>query len=95
MLYISAGDFPTCLTRVIARGLAGGHSAPAERLKKIYDASLRNLPRAIRETDSIRVYDNSRPGLAPKFVLEASSGRLEFLANPMPDWLENTLRQDR
>lgn len=91
MLYINAGDFQNCLTRVIARGLTGGHSAPAERLKRIYEASLQNLPRAIREMDGVRAYDSSRSGLSPELVLEAICGKLEFSSNPMPDWLENAL----
>ncbi|HEY9793555.1 MAG TPA: AAA family ATPase [Candidatus Obscuribacterales bacterium] len=44
MMYVTAGDFDSCLQRVIARGFSGGHSAPAEQLKQIYDESLKNLP---------------------------------------------------
>lgn len=33
MIYISAGCFEECLTRVIARGLTGGHSAPVAELR--------------------------------------------------------------
>jgi len=87
MLYINAGDFENCLTRVIARGFAGGHSAPAARLRAIYDASVQNLPRAIREMDEIRVYDNSRLGLVPELVLEAIGGKIEYMRSPVPTWL--------
>ncbi len=91
MLYINAGSFENCLMRVIARGFAGGHSAPAELLRTIYEASLQNLSRAIREMDEIRVYDNSRLGLVPELVLEAISGEIEFKRKPVPDWLANAL----
>ena len=35
------------IDRVIARAEAGGHSAPPERIREIYKASLKNLPRAL------------------------------------------------
>jgi len=91
MLYINAGDFESCLNRVIARGFAGGHSAPAEQLKTIYDASLLNLTAAIRDMDEIRIYDNSQPGRTPELELEAIRGEIQFVAKPLPNWLARTL----
>ena len=90
MVYVCAGDFDSCLHRVIARGFLGGHSAPADQLKKIHSASLRNLPRAIREMDKLRVYD-SRLGETPSLVLEAISGKIEFMRKPVPVWLTSAL----
>jgi predicted ABC-type ATPase len=87
MLYICAGDFENCLLRVKARGFAGGHSAPLDQLKKIYSASIQNLPRAIQEMDEIRVYDNSHPGKSINLVLEAIGRKVEYIAKPAPGWL--------
>ncbi len=92
MLYVSGGDFNNCLKRVIARGFAGGHSAPAEQLRIIYESSLKNLPRAINEMDGIRVYDNSRPGTMPNLLLEAISSRITFLSEPVPNWLAGAVK---
>jgi predicted ABC-type ATPase len=91
MLYINAGDFEHCLKRVIARGFAGGHSAPAEQLKTIYEASLLNLKTAIQEMDEIRVYDNSQPGMTPALALEAIHGEIQYIAPQLPDWLDRIL----
>lgn len=93
MLYLSAGDLKTCITRVIGRGLSGGHSAPVEQLEKIYQASLKNLPRAISEIDDIRVYDNSFPGKPPELLLEARFGQLKYVLMPLPKWLANALKE--
>ncbi len=93
MLYLSAGDLETCITRIIGRALGGGHSAPVEQLKKIYQASLNNLPRAISEIDSIRIYDNSFSGKPPEPILEAEFGQLKYVLTPLPEWLANALTE--
>jgi len=93
MIYLTAGDLNTCLTRVIARGLSGGHSAPVEQLKKIYRASLKNLPRAIRDIDNIRIYDNSFAGKPPELVLEAQFGQPKYMLTPLPEWLSESMKE--
>ena len=91
MRYIALNGFAQNLKRVIARALAGGHSAPADQLQKIHEASLRNLPKAIREMDRIQVYDNSAPDRQPKRVLSAQSGKVTYLHPSPPEWLEAVL----
>ena len=91
MRYIALNGFAQNLKRVIARALAGGHSAPADQLQKIHEASLRNLPKAIREMDRIQVYDNSAPDRRPKRVLSAQSGKVVYLHPSPPEWLEAVL----
>lgn len=91
MRYIALSDFSQNLMRVIARARAGGHSAPADQLRRIHDASLANLPRAIRETDELRVYDNSAPGRQPELLLSAQNGSINYLCMQAPHWLEDAL----
>ena len=91
MRYIALNGFAQNLKRVIARAFAGGHSAPADQLQKIHEASLRNLPKAIREMDRIQVYDNSAPDRRPKRVLSAQSGKVTYLHPSPPEWLEVVL----
>jgi predicted ABC-type ATPase len=54
MLYVALSDFSRNLKRVTDRARAGGHSAPAEQLLRIHQASLANLPRAVREADDLK-----------------------------------------
>ncbi len=77
------------------RADSGGHSAPESLLKAIYESSIHNLPRAIREMDFVHVYDNSRWGVAPTVLLQAESGEVVYLARHMPDWLARVLGQLR
>jgi len=91
MRYIALDGFQENLKRVISRALAGGHSAPAEQLQKIHEASLKNLPRAMREMDRIVVYDNSTLDQRPQRILIAQNGRVVWLHPSCPEWLKEAL----
>ena len=75
------------------RADAGGHSAPESVLRSIYESSLRNLPRAIREMDFVYVYDNSRWGVTPTVLLQSEKAEIVYLADDIPTWLEAALEE--
>lgn len=75
------------------RADAGGHSAPESVLRPIYEASIRNVSRAIREMDFLYVYDNSRWGVTPSVLLQAEKADVVYLADDIPKWLEAALEQ--
>jgi predicted ABC-type ATPase len=87
MRYLVLRDFTLHLTRVKARAHAGGHSASETTLRRIYEASLANLPRAISEMDQLWVYDNSPVGSPFKQMLHSENGSIRFLADNLPSWL--------
>ena len=60
MRYIALQTFAMHVERVKMRADKGGHSAPESVLRGIYERSIGNLPRAIREMHSVHIYDNSR-----------------------------------
>ena len=93
MLYVALSDFSQNLKRVTDRARAGGHSAPAEQLRGIHQASLANLPRAIHEVDDLNVYDNTAPGGPTQLVLSARNGVVTFRTSPCPGWLKQALDQ--
>jgi hypothetical protein len=76
---------------VIARGLSGGHAAPETQLRRIHEASLANLPQAIREMDEIRVCDNAAQGRGPRFVLSALDSRIVYVCPLPPEWLKRAM----
>jgi len=91
MRYVALSDFAMNLERVKIRADKGGHSAPEAVLSGIYEASISNLARAIRQMDTLRVYDNSEWGTPPTFVLESNAGNLLYrVASPL-GWLEMIL----
>jgi predicted ABC-type ATPase len=91
MRYLALRDFATHLERVKARADAGGHSASETTLRRIYEASLRNLRRAVLEMDILWVYDNTAIDASHPLVLEARSGEICFLADDAPGWLTAAL----
>jgi predicted ABC-type ATPase len=93
MRYLALETFEMHLERVKMRADKGGHSAPESLLRRIYDSSIRNLPRALREMDFIYVYDNSRWGQTPLVLLQAASGEIQFRAESIPSWLANVMRR--
>ncbi len=93
MRYLALETFAMHLERVKMRADRGGHSAPESVLRSIYDSSIHNLSRAIREMDFIRVYDNSRWGAIPTVQLQAEMGEIIYQAEPIPAWLVTALDQ--
>jgi predicted ABC-type ATPase len=72
--------FPTRRrSRVKARADARGHSASETTLRRIYEASLRNLRRAVLEMDILWVYDNTSIDASHPLILEALNGEICFL----------------
>jgi len=93
MHYLALANFAQHVERIKIRADRGGHSAPESVLRGIYDASLRNLPRAIREMDAIAVYDNGEQDTVPRVLLQAEGGHVVYVAGQHPEWLEQTLAE--
>ena len=93
MHYLALKNFAQHVERVRIRADRGGHSAPESVLRGIYDSSLRNLARAIREMDAIAVYDNGDQDTAPRVLLQAVGGQVVYIAGQHPEWLEQVLAE--
>jgi predicted ABC-type ATPase len=91
MRYLALRDFATHFDRVKARADAGGHSASETTLRRIHEASLRNLRRSVLEMDLLWVYDNTSVDASHPLVLEARNGEISFLADNAPAWLTAAL----
>lgn len=91
MVFVATDDVETNVVRVAARGLGGGHSAPAERVREVYRSSLGNLAAAVAVFDRVRVYDNSRDRVAPRLVATFRGGRLASQAADAPGWVARAL----
>ena len=91
MRYLALRDFRMHLERVKARADTGGHSASEATLRRIYEASLMNLRRAVQELDVVWVYDNTDIDASHPLVLEARNGEIHFIVESPPDWLSVAL----
>jgi predicted ABC-type ATPase len=93
MRYLALETFELHLARVLMRADKGGHSAPEGVLRGIYESSLSNLPRALREMDFIHVYDNSRWAVTPTVLLQAENGEIIYRVERLPIWLARVVEQ--
>jgi predicted ABC-type ATPase len=92
MEYVAAGSPEESIRRVAIRADGCGHAAPESLIRQAYAASVKNLPRAIREFDAVTVYDNARRGTPehpPRLVrvLRAERGRITWVVPSPPRWL--------
>jgi predicted ABC-type ATPase len=94
MEYVALASVEESINRVRKRAERGGHSAPPERVREIYEASLKNFPRALAEFDYVAVFDNTdiENRRQPALILETLNGRMLTLALHVPEWVESTLR---
>lgn len=94
MEYVALATVEESINRVRIRAERGGHSAPPERVREIYEASLKNFPRALAEFDYVSVFDNTdiENRRQPLLVLETLHGRIFTLAPEVPAWVANALR---
>jgi predicted ABC-type ATPase len=88
MVYVALNDFQLNIDRVRGRAWAGGHSASTGLLLSICEASLKNLPRAIHDINTVAVFDNTD---TPIHVLDAVDGKVQYLADNAPDWIDRAL----
>jgi predicted ABC-type ATPase len=87
MVFIANDDVDNNIQRVARRSLDGGHGAPPERIREIYQASLANLPKVLPTFDEVFLYDNSGYASAPRLVRRYEAGQLIIDVSPTPRWL--------
>jgi predicted ABC-type ATPase len=85
IIFVGTEDVGINLERVRRRGLAGGHSAPPQRIRDIYAKSLSNLPEALKTFSRGEVWDNS--GQEPRLVFRVREGRVTLTHPPVPEWV--------
>lgn len=59
LLYIGIDNPETSIRRVAQRVAQGGHNVPISDIRRRYQRSLNNLPKAIAIADTTTIYDNS------------------------------------
>lgn len=86
MVFVATDNVDENIARITHRGLDGGHSAPASRIREIYEMSLANLPHAIRVFDEVALYDSSAFGQLPPLVAWLVGGKLVLRSASLPRW---------
>jgi predicted ABC-type ATPase len=92
LIFVTTGDVAENVRRIRIRGLAGGHSAPEEELRAIYERSMANLELAFEVFDRIELYDSSIRGAPARLVGRLLDGRFTLIEEPAPGWLPASLK---
>ena len=93
MAFVATNNVDENILRVARRGVNGGHSAPEQRLREIYQLSLENLPGAIQVFDEVSLYDSSVFDQPPRLVAQFLNGKVVSRSTPLPRWcLSGALR---
>jgi predicted ABC-type ATPase len=91
LVYVSLGDPELHIERVRLRVSQGGHDIPDTDIRRRYWRSLQQAPDALRMVDEAVVLDNS--GLHPVRTLLLSGGRIVWLADTLPEWVQRLAEQ--
>ncbi len=89
LVYVALHDPELNVRRVAARVRQGGHRIDPDTIRRRVGASLANLSRALAIADQAIVLDNSGP--THRRVLETAAGRVTYLSDPLPQWLDRQI----
>ena len=89
LVYVALHDPELNVRRVAARVRQGGHRIDPDTIRRRVGASLANLSRALAIADQAIVLDNSGP--THRRVLETAAGRVTYLSEPLPQWLDRQM----
>jgi len=85
LYFIGLADTELHINRVHTRVIEGGHFISSEDIVRRYYSSLNNLAAAVTLADASVIIDNS--GDEYVTVAEISSGRMQWRANRLPQWM--------
>ena len=92
LYYIATEDPSINVARVKAWVDRGGHDVPVEKIVSRYDRSLNLLLEAVKHSNRVYVFDNSRQGTEQLWVAEITNAReLELKGDPMRLWSQKTV----
>lgn len=77
------------IDRVAQRVDQGGHHIPEEDIRRRYQTSMENLPKAMRLADRTIIYDNSE---VYQVQAEVYRGLTRFQREPMQPWANQALK---
>ncbi len=91
LCFIGVSGAATCEQRVAMRTSQGGHDVPHEKLVARFPRTMANLKAAIGELPYVRIFDNDDLAAPFRTVALVENGRVVWLADPVPRWLNGLL----
>jgi predicted ABC-type ATPase len=85
LAYVAIADVEESLRRVRIRVAKGGHDVPEKDVRRRWALSHDNLAWFAQHADEVRVYDNSRFGMASRLIAMATDGQVTLQAGILPE----------
>jgi predicted ABC-type ATPase len=90
LIYVALNTPEKNIVRVRSRVQRGGHFIPDVDVRRRYQRSIANLPKAIRTVDLAGIYDNSGDG--HRLALLVKNGVVVECATDLPWWVQSMPR---
>lgn len=94
LFHIGVGRPTLSVARVEERVKEGGHDVPADKIRKRYRRSASLIRKAALIADIAHVYDNSSLNQPPRRVLSLNNGKLEYVDEALPTWVQRTYAKE-
>ncbi len=96
--YVAAENADIHIKRVQERAIRGGHSAPPEVIRSIYEESTSRVPRVLElaeqgKISSLRIYDNT--GREPVLQIRVEEGYVIDVSRQIAPWIDRTLANSK
>lgn len=89
LVFVGIRNARASMLRVTERVAAGGHDIPSTDVKRRFERSLRNLPRALEIADRVLIFDNS--GERRRLVLSRELNQSRHISKNLPRWIVQAL----
>jgi predicted ABC-type ATPase len=93
LLYIGVDNVNTNINRVQLRARRGGHDVPVNDVRRRYERSMNNLPKAIKIANDAAIYDNSAQA-EPKNILLLENNQIVQSSKDIPQWVTQAVPQE-
>ncbi len=86
LVYVGVQNVEILADRIAQRVANGGHFVPEDDVRRRFERSMANLPRAIARAQDVQIYDNTNPH-ETRLVLEIHDTRLTMRTLDVPAWV--------
>jgi len=90
LIYVGVENVDILADRIVQRVANGGHFVPEDDVRRRFERSMANLPRAIRRARDVEIYDNTNPQ-ETRLVLQIDEGRVTLHTRDVPSWVTRSL----
>jgi predicted ABC-type ATPase len=90
LIFIGIESPETNIRRVAERVINGGHDVPTADIRRRYQRSMENLPKALEIADAAIIYDNSTE-VKHQLIATIEQGKITLHSSKCPQWFQQAM----